>query len=157
MGTPTKEEIVRLAEEAHRQYPQYRGHWRGPEWKLVLIRRAIRTKMGVAFERGDVTIARPSEEHPGHVSAYSLRNEIDTMIEARDAAEMSDLQKFVAVRLRLERLALQLGAKELKTACCDLLLDEGDGRMARRALGQLRSCPFRHGGIRHRAATTTTS
>lgn len=147
MSTPTKEDVIRAAEEAHARYPQYRGHWRGPEWKLVLVRRTVRTKMGVAFERGDVTVARPDPCHPCYVTAYSLRNAVDTMLDARDVVEMVDLQRFMAVRMRLERLAAHLGASKLKQACCELALDEGDGRMAARALGALRSLPFRHGGV----------
>lgn len=143
--TPTKEDVVRAAEQAHAGHPQFRGHWRGPEWKLVLLRRAIHTKLGTAFERGDVTIAKAAE--PGYLTAYSVRNEADTRIEARDAVEMIDLQKFVAVRLRLERLAIMLGARELKEACCNLVLDDGDGSHARIALAALRRIPFRHGGV----------
>jgi hypothetical protein len=148
MTTPTKDDIIRQAEAAHLAYPQYRGHWRGSEWKLVLLRRDIRTKMGLAFERGDVTISRPAQDHPGYVDAYSTRNNVDTRIGARDAAEMVDLQKFVAIRYRLERLAVQVGARQLKSAACLLVLDDGDGQEARRALGELRSCPFEHGEVK---------
>lgn len=147
MSIPTKEDIVREAEEAHRHYPQYRGRWRGPEWQFVMVRRSVRTKLGHAFERGEFTVARPCPDHPGSVTAYSLRNRADTLIDSRDVVPVADLQKFVPVRLRLERLAVRLGAKPIKEACCELALDEGNGRHARHALAALHSLPFRHGAV----------
>jgi hypothetical protein len=77
-----KAKIISQAEQDNAQWPQYKGHWRGDEWVLVKIKRRIRTKLGVAFEKGDVTIAKRDEsvEHKGFFTAYSLRNKIDTSV-----------------------------------------------------------------------------
>lgn len=86
MSLPTparllKEYVIAMADAEHRQYPQYRDHWSGPEWRVATITRDIRTKMGVAFVAGDVTIVRPDDD-PHYVTAYSARNRIDTTIPA---------------------------------------------------------------------------
>jgi hypothetical protein len=76
--------VERFAAEAHRIYPQYAGYWDG--WTLARIRTRVVTKMGVAFEAGDVVLAKPNpfvgwafpigEE----AAAYSVRNGINTAI-----------------------------------------------------------------------------
>lgn len=147
MPTPTKEEIILEAEQVYRAFDLYRNFWRGPEWKLVMIRRNVSTELGVAFVRGDVSIAALDKANPGWVTVYSRRNEINTRLAERDVVEVVDLQKFVPVRQRLERLASQFGIRALKEACCELILDDGGGQNARRALGRLRSCDFRHGDV----------
>ena len=74
----SKQEIIQMAQAAHAQWPQYAGHWQGSEWVLVEITRRVVTKGGVAFEPGDITIARPPLWIGGDWTAYSLRNRIDT-------------------------------------------------------------------------------
>lgn len=81
--------IVATADEAHAQYPQYAGHWNGPEWQLGEVARQVRTKSGVAFRRGDIVLFRERTEEecragcaPGFVTAYSVRNGIDTSVPA---------------------------------------------------------------------------
>lgn len=89
--------LKRHAKSAHSQFPQYDGHWDGPEWVLVKVTRRVRTKLGVAFEKGDVTLARPNEpvtdpglspatlaelNKPGW-TAYSVRNSINTALSAK--------------------------------------------------------------------------
>lgn len=76
-----KEQIVEQAALAHAEYPQYDGHWDGPEWFLVKFTRRVRTKSGVAFEPGDVSIARSPEDGDEYPTAYSLRNKIDTSVD----------------------------------------------------------------------------
>lgn len=84
--TTTKEEVVEAAERAHAQYPQYDVHWRDPKWRLARVTKRVRTKMGLAFEAGDVTIAHEREDEEGEwVTAYSLRNECDTSIDPKYA------------------------------------------------------------------------
>src|SRR5262245_39123519 len=75
-------EVVRTAEVVHLKYPQYEGHWRTPDWRPVRLKKRVRSKMGVAFEPGDVTVARRYErEGPlGGILAYSFRNRIDTAV-----------------------------------------------------------------------------
>jgi len=71
-----------IADRQNAQWPQYRGHWDGPEWIVVQIHQRVSTKLGVAFERGDYAIAKKGEF--GWV-AYSDRNAIDTHIAASAA------------------------------------------------------------------------
>ena len=83
-----RQNIIDTAARAHAQYPQYAGYWNGPEWKLVVVTRDVKTKMGLAFRAGDYTLARPDTAIPGdkpgaaYVTAYSVRNRINTRIKA---------------------------------------------------------------------------
>lgn len=52
--------LIGKAESDHAMYPQYKGHWNG--WKLCRVKKTIRTKMGVAFVKGDIALARPNTE-----------------------------------------------------------------------------------------------
>lgn len=54
---------------------------------------------------------------------------------------------FVTVRKLLEPVAARLGDRRLKEACCQLLVDPGDGRHAVRALANLRAVDYRLGPI----------
>lgn len=79
------EPVIRLAEEYHAKWPQYKDHWRGEEWKPVRILRNVRTKSGLAFTEGERTIGRQAEgvpEHdiPPYVVGYSTANHIDTAL-----------------------------------------------------------------------------
>lgn len=87
-----KRRVIAAADAAHTQYPQYAGHWDGLEWALARVRKPIRTKMGLSFEKGDITIVKPDDIEPSpyhahkgpFVVAYSLRTHIDTSIALRD-------------------------------------------------------------------------
>jgi hypothetical protein len=72
---------VAIAE--HAKYPQYAGYWNGPEWTVVRITGNVRTKMGVAFAKGELTIARRDDIYPDSWMAYSVRNRINTLVPAR--------------------------------------------------------------------------
>jgi len=73
--------IVSIADALHSQYPQYKGHWDGPEWKLGRINRSVTTKLGVAFEAGDVILYKDGSELGGQsFTAFSIRNNVDTVI-----------------------------------------------------------------------------
>jgi hypothetical protein len=77
-----KKTLIEQAEEAHKQYPQYEGHWRTWDWDVAKIRRKVRTKMGIAFEIGDIVLVR---RQPGLTkslgwTAYSFRNSCDTAV-----------------------------------------------------------------------------
>jgi hypothetical protein len=84
------------AAEAHAQHRQYDGHWDGDEWFVVEFKRKVETKMGVAFEQGDLTIARrlkDSQEQAelgDSICAYSVRNRVDTWVPASFVREMKD-------------------------------------------------------------------
>lgn len=54
---PTIETLRASAEAAHVQYPQYAGHW--DAWLVGTVTKRIRTKRGVAFERGDQVLVSP--------------------------------------------------------------------------------------------------
>jgi len=76
------------AEGAHAQYPQYAGHWDGAEWIAVRIKRNVTTKMGLAFEAGEITIAKQPFRYGLYFgdfyTAYSVKNEIDTSVHFSD-------------------------------------------------------------------------
>ena len=76
------------ADRVHAKYPQYRGYWNSADWRLVQITRNIRTKAGLAFSKGEYTIARVREEDDGFLTAYSVRTTYNTSIKARDAIWM---------------------------------------------------------------------
>ena len=90
-----KAAIAAEAQRAHARWPQYAGHWETDEWRVVRVTRRVRTKLGVAFEAGDLTILRiePPDERfglPALHMAYSWRNRCDTAIRPthyRDAGE----------------------------------------------------------------------
>lgn len=80
-----KREIRDEASARHAQYPQYEGHWNGPEWRIARVSRSIRTKLGQAFESGELVLARDrdaSELAQGvdGAVAYSRSNGINTVI-----------------------------------------------------------------------------
>jgi hypothetical protein len=78
--------LVRLLADAkHQQWPQYVGHWNGPGWVPYRVTRRIETKLGVAFEPGDVTLGcrfRTRLWSSSTVTLYSLRNGCNTTIDA---------------------------------------------------------------------------
>ncbi len=80
-----RSEVIDRAELAHEGYPQYDGYWNDPEWSLIRIKTRLETKLGVAFEPGDLTVARMEEpnrwnDHKGFLQAYSWRNECNTSV-----------------------------------------------------------------------------
>lgn len=96
---PTIETMRATAEAAHAQYPQYAGHW--DDWTVGMVTKRIRTKSGVAFEKGDQVMVspdtrseripprgldkyRPYDEWPVKQfrTCYSFRNQIDTSVPA---------------------------------------------------------------------------
>lgn len=86
----SKAVLVAEAEAQNAKYPQYKGHWDGPEWKLFMIRKNVRTKMGLAFEKGEVVLGKVnstpifSGPYAGQQSftCYSAKNRIDTGLRA---------------------------------------------------------------------------
>jgi alpha-D-ribose 1-methylphosphonate 5-triphosphate synthase subunit PhnG len=153
-----KEDIIALAELAHARQPQYQNYWRGPEWRMVRVRRRdIHTKEGKAFIRGDVTIARPHSLESRDWEAYSIRNGANVVVSGVDILELLDLQELARFRDKVMALAIDLDARAtvvtmatqqfnphvvklataLKHAVCDLVLDNGDGRGAACALREM--------------------
>lgn len=71
------------------QYPQYRNHF--DDYRLVRIKHDVKTKMGLAFARGEFAIAtEKKDEIPGlpssgrFVTVWSRRNQVDTSVCASD-------------------------------------------------------------------------
>lgn len=62
MNTKTAllESLKAEAAAAHVAYPQYKGYW--TDFALVKVTKRVRTKMGVAFERGEVVIGKRDEK-----------------------------------------------------------------------------------------------
>lgn len=85
-----KSALIAEAERHHEKYPQYRGHWSGPEWKVLIIRKDVKTKLGLAFRSGDVVIGKfndhviESGPYKGQLSStcYSSSNKCDTAVRA---------------------------------------------------------------------------
>lgn len=76
-------ELRNIAASTMEKYPQYNGHF--DNYKLVKIKRKLVTKMGVAFLKDDVAIARPEpdKEFEGFVTVWSFRTEVDTSVPAK--------------------------------------------------------------------------
>lgn len=70
------------------RYSQYNGHFAG--YRLVRIKRDIKTKMGLAFARGEYAIGIDRDQEPGRVrcekfvTVWSKRNQIDTSVRGSD-------------------------------------------------------------------------
>lgn len=76
------------------QHPQYTGHF--TNYRLVRIRCDIRTKVGLAFARGEYALATKKEDELPHlpssgkfVTVWSRRNRIDTSIRVSDIEWLS--------------------------------------------------------------------
>lgn len=91
MGAPDEalERMVRTAADVfHRPYPQYVGHF--DAYVVVRVTRNVRTKMGQAFKKGDLTIGAPRQGDAYGDSCwtlYSWRNGIDTAVPVTYARE----------------------------------------------------------------------
>ena len=77
--------IIATAEELMAAYPQYRGHWDGPEWTLWVATRDVKTKLGLAFRAGEIFLGKPSEQieglpHRDSITGWSIRNRCDTSV-----------------------------------------------------------------------------
>jgi hypothetical protein len=75
--TPTL--LKELAARTVAQYPQYANHFDG--YVAVRIKRDIRTKMGLAFQKGEIAIGRPAAEGD-YRTVWSAKNKVDTSVRA---------------------------------------------------------------------------
>lgn len=71
------------------QWPQYTGHF--ASYRLVRVKVDVKTKLGLAFARGEYAIATERrDELPGlpssgrFVTVWSRRNKVDTSVRAVD-------------------------------------------------------------------------
>lgn len=76
-----RECIRRAAAVAHTAFPQYEGHWIGEEWQVGVIGSRVRTKLGTAFEAGDVVLFKREGYGNTETTAYSIRNGVDTAVD----------------------------------------------------------------------------
>lgn len=93
-----RHEVIATANAQNAGYPQYAGYWDGPEWFVVRITKTVKTKMGVAFDAGEITLARWSRMDPRDlavvgprplfVTAYSIQNRINTSVKAGDVEQL---------------------------------------------------------------------
>jgi hypothetical protein len=86
--------IQAAAAQKHAAYPQYQGYWEGPQWRLGLIAKPTKTKLGLAFAAGDIILYKrheqprfPGDEPGKFSSAYSVRNGCMTSILAREVSD----------------------------------------------------------------------
>jgi hypothetical protein len=78
-----RELLIARAQNNHKHLKQYDGLY--ASYKLVRITRKVVTKMGLAFEHNEVTIAkRDTDPLFPAVCAYSFKNRVDTGIGAAD-------------------------------------------------------------------------
>jgi len=82
--TATLHHLQSAATEQVAQYPQYTGHFAG--YKLVKLKRDVKTKAGLAFTQGEYAIAAPRRDEmhilPSSgkfVTVWSRRNKIDEL------------------------------------------------------------------------------
>lgn len=95
------EAAARKAAEAAREHarerteglPQYEGKFE--DWVPVQVKRSVRTKMGLAFKRGEFSIAAPdgsfaaSDPWTGRQRlVWSVRNGIQTAVDAEHVEEL---------------------------------------------------------------------
>ncbi len=59
-------------------YPQYKGYFR--DYRLCRVLKEVKTKMGIAFSEGEVSMGVNSG---GNTVVWSVRNKIDTVVEDR--------------------------------------------------------------------------
>jgi hypothetical protein len=81
--------LVTTAAAQVAQYSQYKNHFTG--YRLVRVKCDVKTKMGLAFARGEFAIAtEKKDELPGlpssgrYVTVWSRRNQIDTSVRVAD-------------------------------------------------------------------------
>lgn len=73
--------LVNVANAQTAQWPQYRGHF--DAYRIGRITRDVKTKLGLAFRKGDVVIWTIGERDLGNgpevtFTAWSVRNRCDT-------------------------------------------------------------------------------
>jgi hypothetical protein len=81
-----KERLKAAAEARVAQYPQYKGHF--DMYILVCIKRKVKSKSGLAFEKDELAIAKPlaelSTNGKFYYTVWSHRNGVDTSVRDKD-------------------------------------------------------------------------
>lgn len=82
MTNSNLELLKNLAASTVSQYPQYAGHFAG--YEMCRVKRDVRTKMGLAFRKGEIVIGKRGADHAEFLTLWSYSNRIDTSVRARD-------------------------------------------------------------------------
>lgn len=81
-GTLTKAHLVFWAEYLvdSERYQQYKGKWSNENWKIAQVPRDVKTKLGQAFLKGDVTLVETTGLGLGPFfnTGFSFRNSVST-------------------------------------------------------------------------------
>lgn len=85
--TTQKQRLIEQFEAQTASFPKYRGRWNDPEWTLVRIRTRVSSRVGVAFEAGDETLARRAQD--GHLTAWAWRIGWDMVIRADNCVPLA--------------------------------------------------------------------
>ena len=92
----TKRDLVANATATLAAYPQYKGCHDGDEWTLIRVNRTVKTKMGTAFVKGEIALARRRDEDMKRVldgedgwTAWSVSNGVHTSLPIRYAEEVT--------------------------------------------------------------------
>lgn len=82
-------DLIAIADSQNAKYPQYAGYF--DNYVLVRIKSDVKTKMGLAFSKGELAIASPVTdvidrgpfEGDRVFIVYSPKNECNTMVRAK--------------------------------------------------------------------------
>jgi len=84
-----RQQLIDRASASMSQYPQYKGQF--DRYVLCRVKRTIKTKRGVAFTKGEVTICDPDNfpdvglaEMCNHRSVWSFTNKCGTLLDNSD-------------------------------------------------------------------------
>lgn len=80
----TRRMLIDQANKDMAKWPQYKDRFN--DYVLYRMKRSLKTKMGLAFEKGELAIGRVETTDFGGetaVTLYSVRNRIDTTFPAR--------------------------------------------------------------------------
>lgn len=74
--------LIAQANADNAAFPQYKGYF--DSYILVKIKKVQRTKLGIAFDAGEVAIAKPNLNDRGNFTVYSIKNKINTSVKYSD-------------------------------------------------------------------------
>jgi hypothetical protein len=74
----TRSKLIAKAEAQMATWPQYKDHFK--DYILVQVHKDVKTKLGLAFSAGEVTIAKPVPHEDGGRVLYSFKNQSDTLL-----------------------------------------------------------------------------
>lgn len=77
-GSWVRERLIAKAAESMAKYKQYDGHF--DDYILVKVNKDVKTKMGLAFSKDEVTIAKNEPHELGGRVLWSFKNNCDTLI-----------------------------------------------------------------------------